>query len=302
MGEAAAVLLVGLCTVDVVQRVTELPSAGDKVQSTGVEVAAGGPATNAAVTVAALGGTARLVTALGAHPLAGLARDDLARHGVRLLDVRPDLTEPPPVSSVAVRERDGERVVVSHNAAGLPTDGPMPSWPDLLAGVGALLVDGHHPWLAVAAARAARGRRIPVVLDAGSDKPVLSRLLPLVDVCACSTSFRLGRAGARATERAVHESGVPVVVRTDGAGPVRWSVVVDRGRPTGGQVRPPTVVARDTLGAGDVWHGALAHSIARRGRVPGADDLPELVDSANRVAALRVGTVGARTWLAQVAT
>jgi sugar/nucleoside kinase (ribokinase family) len=299
MGEAA-VLLVGLCTVDVVQRVTDLPSPGEKVQSTGVEVSAGGPATNAAVAVAGLGGTARLVTVLGRHPLAVLARDDIARHGVRLLDTRPELTTPPAVSAVAVRERDGERVVVSHNAAGTTEDVPMPSWPDLLAGVGALLVDGHHPKLAVAAARAARGRRIPVVLDAGSDKPVLSELLPLVDVCACSTSFRLGRAGARATERAVHDVGVPVVLRTDGAGPVHWSVAGQRGRPTGGQVRPPAVSAMDTLGAGDVWHGALALGIAEFGRLPDAADLPALIDAANSVAAVRVGSVGARTWLSHV--
>lgn len=286
-----AVLLVGLATVDVVQRVTELPAPGDKVQSTAVELAAGGPAANAAVTVAALGGSAVLVTVLGSHPLAALAREDLTGHGVRLLDMRPERALPPTVSAVAVRERDGERVVVSHNAAGVDI-GTMPAWPELLDGVDALLVDGHHPELAVAAARAARGRRIPVVLDAGSDKPVLATLLPLVDVCACSATFRLGRATARATERAVHDRGVPVVVRTSGAGPVRWSA-----GERGGEVRPPSVRARDTLGAGDVWHGALAYGIAALGRVPDATDVPALVTRANDVAARRIGQVGARTWV-----
>jgi sugar/nucleoside kinase (ribokinase family) len=292
---AGGVLLVGLCTVDVVQRVAELPTPGAKIQSSTVELVAGGPAANAAVAVAALGGRAQLVTVLGAHPLATLARDDLTAHGVLVRDLRPDRPEPPAVSAVAVRERDGERSVVSHNAAGVPA-GPLPDWTALLAGVGAVLVDGHHPELAVAAARAARGRRVPVVLDAGSDKPVLAALLPLVDVCACSAGFRLGRAGARATERAVHDLGVPVVLRTAGAGPVRWSAMAD-GRQVGGEVRPPTVPARDTLGAGDVWHGALAHGVATLDRVPTAADLPGLVGLANQVAAVRVATVGARAWL-----
>jgi sugar/nucleoside kinase (ribokinase family) len=290
------VILVGLCTVDVVQRVAELPGPGAKIQSHSVETVAGGPAANAAIAVAALGGTARLVTVLGAHSLATLARDDLTAHGVRIVDVHPGRAQPPPVSAVTVRERDGERVVVAHNAAGRDDDIGQVPWPDLLANAGAVLVDGHHPELAVAAARAARGRRVPVVLDAGSDKPVLGTLLPLVDVCACSGAFRLGRAGARATERAVHELGVPVVLRTAGNGPVRWSVA-DQGR---GEVRPPAVVARDTLGAGDVWHGALAHGIAALGRVPTAADLPELVDRANRLAAGRVASVGARAWLGAV--
>ncbi|EOD59794.1 PfkB family carbohydrate kinase, partial [Amycolatopsis vancoresmycina] len=70
-------LLAGLCTVDVVQRVAELPAPGEKVQSLQVDVAAGGPAANAAVTAAALGAEATLLTVLGAHPLAALARADL---------------------------------------------------------------------------------------------------------------------------------------------------------------------------------------------------------------------------------
>jgi sulfofructose kinase len=64
-----------------------------------------------------------------------------------------------------------------------------------------------------------------------------------------------------------------------------------------GVVPPPSVTARDTLGAGDVWHGALAHGVARLGRVPDAADLPALIDAANRLAARRVCAVGARTWL-----
>jgi sugar/nucleoside kinase (ribokinase family) len=299
-------LLVGLCTVDLVQRVADLPSAGQKLQSTGVEVAAGGPATNAAVTVAALGGRADLVTVLGAHPLAGIARDDLVAHGVRVFDALPNRSAPPTLSSVAVRERDGERSVVSYNAADIPGELPMPSWPALLAGAGALLVDGHHPRLALAAARAARGRRVPVVLDAGSDKPVFDELLPLVDVCACAGGFRLGRNSVRATEKAVHELGVPVVIRTNGADAVRWSVVAAeprggrRARPMTGTVDPPPVVAMDTLGAGDAWHGALAHGIAGLGRVPTAEELPGLVTAANRVATTRVASVGARAWLREL--
>jgi sugar/nucleoside kinase (ribokinase family) len=97
----------------------------------------------------------------------------------------------------------------------------------------------------------------------------------------------------------VHDLGVPVVLRTGGDGPVRWSVL-GPDRPASGQLRPPAVPARDTLGAGDVWHGALAYGVAALGRVPVAADLPGLVDRANRVAAHRVGRVGARAWLAGV--
>ncbi len=276
-----AVVAVGLCTVDLIQRVPELPAPGQKVQSLSVEVAAGGPAANAAVAVAALGGRARLFTVLGAHPLARLAADDLSACGVQLLDTLPDRTEPPAVSAVSVRSSDGERTVVSHNAAGVSAP-PVTDLPD----ADALLLDGHHPALALAAARAARERGIPVVLDAGSWKPVLAELLSYVDVCACSASF--------AAEVPLDN---PVVIRTHGPDPVTW-----RAGGASGAVPVAPVAVRDTAGAGDVWHGAFTLAVARLGRVPAAVDVPGLVEYANRAAAVRIGHEGARAWVTPMST
>lgn len=269
-------LLAGLCTVDLVQRVEELPAPGEKVQSLRVDVAAGGPATNAAVTAAALGAEATLLTVLGAHPLAALARADLEAHGVRVVDVDPERTGPPPVSAAAVRDRDGERTVVSRNAAGSDATWSGPVDADVV------LVDGHHPGLALSVARAAGD--VPVVLDAGSWKPVLDELLPLVDVAACSAHFRAPGPG-------LHERGVPTVITTAGPGPVRWSTA-DGGS---GEVPVPAVEARDTLGAGDVWHGALAVAVTREPTVT------DRIRFANEVAAERVRHVGPRSWTTAIA-
>ncbi|WP_439386373.1 PfkB family carbohydrate kinase [Amycolatopsis lexingtonensis] len=275
-------LLAGLCTVDVVQRVDELPAPGEKVQSLRVDVAAGGPATNAAVTAAALGAEATLLTVLGAHPLAALARADLEAHGVRLIDLAPSLTDPPPVSAVAVRDRDGERTVVSRNAKDRTFIEKVPIFgaPEV-SGADVVLLDGHYPELALAVAR---GTEAPVVLDAGSWKPVLDELLPLVDIAACSAHFR-------APEPGLHERGVPTVITTNGPGPVRWSTADG----SSGEVPVANVAARDTLGAGDVWHGALAVAVAREATVP------DRIRFANEVAAERVRQVGPRSWTTAIA-
>ncbi len=275
-------LLAGLCTVDVVQRVTELPAPGEKVQSLSVDVAAGGPATNAAVAAAALGAEATLLTVLGAHPLAALARADLEAHGVRLIDLAPGLPDPPPVSAVAVRDRDGERTVVSRNAGDRTFLGKVPSFG--ASGADVVLVDGHHPEVALAVAGAAKAAGVPVVLDAGSWKPVLDELLPLVDVAACSAHFS-------APEPGLHQRGVPTVITTAGPGPVRWSTADG----SSGEVPVPAVEARDTLGAGDVWHGALAVAVAREPTVA------DRIRFANEVAAERVRQVGPRSWPAAIA-
>jgi sulfofructose kinase len=278
------ILLAGLCTIDLVQRVESLPAPGEKVQSQEVDIAAGGPATNAAVTVAALGGHARLLTVLGAHPLAELARADLRSCAVEVVDLAPEHRDPPALSAVAVRESDGERTVVSHNAAGnshfpgkvRSVHAQLPHFPGK---VRVVLVDGHHPQIAMAVARWAREHGVPVVLDAGSWKPVLTELLPLVDVAACSAQFR-----APGDEL----DGVPYVITTAGPDPVRWRSPSEQG-----EVPVPAVHARDTLGAGDVWHGALAHAWGRL-------EPRQAIEFANEVAAERVRHSGARSWVGPI--
>jgi sulfofructose kinase len=270
------VVAVGLCTVDVVQRVAVLPKPGEKVQSLSVEVAAGGPATNAAVAIAALGGRARLFTVLGRHPLARLAAEDLATCGVDLRDALPDRPNPPPVSAVSVRTSDGERTVVSHNALGVEAPPKVD-----LTNADALLLDGHHPAMALKAAQSAKAQGIPVILDAGSWKATLTELLPYVDICACSSTF---------TSPTLLTN--PIVIRTNGPNPVTWSTGEAQGK-----VPTKTVRTKDTAGAGDVWHGALTLAIAKLGRLPTTAELPPLIKYANQAAAVRTQHEGARAWV-----
>ncbi|ROP39506.1 PfkB family carbohydrate kinase [Saccharothrix texasensis] len=273
-----SVLCVGLTTVDVTQRVAEFPVPGQKVQSLGVHLSPGGPAANAARAVAALGHRAVLLTSLGGE----LGDFALARlHPVRVRSVG---AAGPALSMVAVRERDGERTVISRNAAAVDAAGPDAAVtvdPALVEAADVVLLDGHLGPLAVGAARLAKRAGVPVVLDAGSWKPVLDDLLPLVDVAACSAAFEL-------SEAEVHARGVPLVVRTHGPRPVTWS----RGGVTGSQP-VPVVEARDTNGAGDVWHGALAVAVAEGLAVHDA------VRWANEVAAVRVRHT-ARDWVEEL--
>ncbi len=79
-------VFVGLATLDVIHRVSSPPASNQKITSNAQFVAAGGPAANAAVTFAALGGTAVLVTALGDDPVAALIKAELAECDVRVID------------------------------------------------------------------------------------------------------------------------------------------------------------------------------------------------------------------------
>ncbi len=282
-------VFVGLTTVDLIHRVEHSPGPDEKVTALTQEVVAGGPAANAAVTFALLGGDALLVTDLSTHPLAALARDDLADNGVRVRVVDPDSRAVPAVSSVRVLDRTGERSVVSVNAAARTVTAP--DWvPDAVDGADVLLLDGHHPEPALAAAGAARERDVPVVLDAGSWKPVMHELLALVDVAICSADFRVpGRAD---TANDLAERGIGRVAISHGAEPLLWWST-DPGEPDPGfgAVAVPAVTVRDTLGAGDVLHGAFTWQLAA-----GHAAFPELLARAAAVASERCTHVGISSW------
>ena len=170
-------LFAGLTTLDVVHRLDHTPDPGLKVTSTDFTMAAGGPATNAAVTYAALSAAARtppdqagagspgrapasdapiLATALGEGPVSAFLAADLASAGVRVLDATvpassdaatASFLREPAVSSII--EHPSGRMVASTNAR-LEAD-PARIAAELPERVGVVLIDGHNPALAHAA-------------------------------------------------------------------------------------------------------------------------------------------------------
>lgn len=283
-------LFVGLATLDLVQRVDRAPGMDEKMVARRSDLAGGGPAATAAVTFHALGGRSVLLSALGPGPIARLAAGELDGSGVQVVDAwaaGADLS----ISAITVLEGTGERSVVSRNAKDVAAVVPV-GLPALVRDADVVLADGHHPELALAAAQAARQAGVPVVLDCGSAKQVYTELMPLADAAVCSAKFTrehggVDAVGVDAVAEALLDQGARLVAMTDGAEPVRW-----RTRETGGIVEVPPVDVRDTLGAGDVLHGAVAFAVACGQRDP-ARSLRFGVE----VASVRVQHVGPRSWL-----
>ena len=112
-------IFVGLSTIDVVYSVDDFPAANTKVAAKSQEIFVGGPATNAAITFAHLGGQTSMVTAVGRHPFSNMVREEIQRYTIRLIDLHPNFEEVPVISSVSV-DRNGNRNVVSANALRVP--------------------------------------------------------------------------------------------------------------------------------------------------------------------------------------
>jgi len=285
-------VFVGLATLDVIHHIAKAPAVNQKITSTAQFVAAGGPAANAAVTFAALGGDAILVTALGDDPVADLIRADLAAYGVSVLDAAAGTTREVPVSAVSVVESTGDRSVVSLDAVN--SDAPPPGdLGDIVADADVVLVDGHHPLIARAAVRQAAARGIRLVVDAGRWKPVMDDIIPYATDMVCSNDFRMpGIGDPGSTAAALVRNGVRTVVSTHGGDPVEWWSDGESG-----SVPVEPVVVVDTLGAGDAFHGAYSYFSTRL-----ESGVAERIDRSARVAALRCSVVGPRAWLSELHT
>ncbi|MGI8335373.1 PfkB family carbohydrate kinase [Actinomadura scrupuli] len=285
-------LFAGLCVLDIIQLVDHVPRPDEKSTALRQTVAAGGPATNAAVTFAHLGGGATLVTGVGAHPLAAGIRAELRETRVRLIDLAEGHGGPPAVSSIMVTAGSGERAVVSMNAEGYDLDPPA----DLAALVSrssVVQVDGHHPRLAEASVLTARRLGRTTLLDGGSWKPGTPALLPHTDVAVCSSDFHPpGASTPQEVLRFLRSAGVPWAAVTRGGEDILW-----QGPDGPSQTVPvPQVAIADTLGAGDVFHGALAFELAQ-GRKPDFAGFPRALRRAAAVAAGACGSFGTRSWM-----
>lgn len=290
--ERPAGLFVGLCTLDVIQLVDHAPGANEKLTARDQVVAAGGPAANAAATFAHLGGTATLLTAIGSHPLGVGATEDLHALGVTVTDLAADSTQPPAVSSVLVTASTGERAVASTNATRHRLT-PPDDLDTLVAACGIVEFDGHHMELAMAAARAARTAGRTTVFDGGSWKPGTEDLLPYIDVAVCSSDFHPpGTHTPAETLGFLREHGVVWSAVTGGAEPITWAAPDAEGT-----VDVPPVRVADTLGAGDVLHGALAHHLARGADHPTTKDFVAALTAAAAVASRACASFGTRAWM-----
>lgn len=279
------VFCVGHAVQDFVFAVPALPDRGEKYRATHFETVGGGPAATAAVAIARLGGHALLAARVGDDAVAAMIVKELEGHGVDCTHVRRCHGHGSSVSAVLLDAR-GERMIVNHLDAAMPVEA---TWlPAITAtGAGAVLADTRWPQGALAALEAARAAGLPAVLDADRPIPADGALLRAATHVAFSADALADFTGVADPRTALAQvaPGLP-----------GWSCVT-AGREgvyafEGGVIRHVPgfeVDVVDTLGAGDVWHGAFALALAE-----GAAER-EAVRFASAAAALKVQRRGSRT-------
>ena len=275
-------MCIGHAVQDFVFSLPDLPAGGRKFRAEGFASVGGGPAATAAVAIARLGGEASLAARIGEDAVADAIVSELEGYGVDCARVKRFAGRTSSLSAVMVDAR-GERMIVNYRDAG------MPAGPEWLGGddrFDAVLADTRWPEGAAEGFALARGAGVPAVLDADDPVPDDPAMLARATHLAFSADGLQGLTGEADPARAlnsVHARFGAWVCVTDGA---RGVMICDAAGISAAGAFAVDVV--DTLGAGDVWHGAFTLRLAEGAREADA------VRFANAAAAIKVTRTGGR--------
>ncbi len=253
-------LCVGHIALDLIFSVREFPDHPTKTPAQRYHRGVGGMSGNAAVALARLGARVDFCGPVGDDSTADVFEQVLRAEGVGQSGLHRVPGASSSVSSIIV-DQHGERMIF--NAKGSALDVPGPFDPSVLDGVDFVLVDPRCPAWAEAALLEARRRGIPSMLDGEvSPRSDLRRLVPLADWRVFSErgllAYADGEPEALLRQLALDKPSRPVV-RTLGAAGLQWCDAQGQLCPMPAIQAGPVV---DTLGAGDVFHAALALALA----------------------------------------
>ncbi len=249
------VLCVGYACMDINFNAPHHPASDEKIRASAMHSCGGGPAANAAVAIARLGGRAAFAGYLGNDAFGEAHLREFAEAGVQTQGIHRG-EAPTPVAAVTIKP-NGDRSIVDYRApsAQAPEDGMTLA--QLPARV--LLVDGHQPLLSAKLVDEARSLGIPSVLDAGSINDGTMILYNKVDYLITSEKFarQFSHEDAPRTALSALDGAAPFIAVTWGADGVYW-------QDDEGQHHIPAfdIEAVDTTGAGDAFHGAFALGLA----------------------------------------
>jgi sugar/nucleoside kinase (ribokinase family) len=281
-------LFIGRSTADVISVVTTFPEPNAKVTAESHRVSAGGPALNAAIAFSHFGGSATLFSTFGSGVFGGFAAEECSAHGVQVIDRASGVLYDFPVSNIISTSETSLRCVI--NPPFQPPRFPAPASLALNDKPDIILLDQFEADAVATLAPFLKSLDAPIVLDGGSWKETTPLFLELATIPIVSSHFF--PPGCR-DRRAIMES-----LSTGNYG--RWAItcghegVIYYNDGAMGHIAAIPVEAVDTLGAGDIFHGAFCAAFAQgRGFVSS-------LEFANVVAAEACKYPGTREWMSVI--
>ncbi|TQF41265.1 sugar kinase [Bradyrhizobium sp. UNPF46] len=260
-GTAPRILCIGIPVRDLTFRVDAVPARGSKANATHLAEICGGNALNAAIAIARLGGRVAFAGPMGdaRETSSGFILAQMAQEGIDTMHIvrMPDVTTP--VSAIMI-EPSGERTLTIYRDPALWTV-ELPDADRLLDGCQAVLVESRCAAFAISLCTEARRRGIPVIVG-------VDRAMSLQDGLLTAASHLLFSSEQVQETAGITEDGEALkrlarltpafLAATRGPDGTIW--LNEAGELEETAAFP--VQAVDTLGAGDVFHGAFTLRLA----------------------------------------
>ena len=248
------VLITGVSVVDFIFQLNEIPKENEKFRAENASISGGGIAANAAVAISRLGGTPTLVSRLGYDQIGSMIKNDLIEEGVNVNFTKQFQGNRSSFSSVYI-DKKGDRQVVNYRDKNLPDDA---SWINEIDEHDAYLADTRWNEGAVETLKIAKGFKRPGVLDA--EETVSIEAIKN----ASHIAFSLYGLQKFTKQKDIKYGLIEISKITSG-----WVCVTNGEKgvfflQNSELINIPSkqVEVKDTLGAGDVWHGAFTLSLA----------------------------------------
>jgi sulfofructose kinase len=275
-------LAVGVAVIDIVMNVDEIPTRAEKYRANDAIIVGGGCAANAASAITRLGANCTLATRLGQDHIGDMIIAGLKKEQINCQWVRQFSDRRSSFSSVCI-DQYGERQIVNFRDQQLPATA---EWLEQIPfEFDTVLADTRWPEGANTAMKLAKSYGVPGIIDAEAPFDGAEDALYSASHVVFSAQGLREFSGANqlpdGLKIASQQLGDFVGV-TDGANGFFWQEDSIEHSPAF------TVESVDTLGAGDVWHGAFALALGEK--LP----ITQAIEFSNAVAALKCTRHGGR--------
>lgn len=280
------VIGLGQACLDCLARIPAYPDEDDKVEMIDIQFQCGGPASTALVTLARLDVNTAFLGSISDDPNGVEIQKELINENVdtTYLKIIPGYTSQ--FAFIGITAKSGNRTIFWHRGS-VPPLRPMDVNLVPFSGAEILHLDDVMIEASMEAVRQARSMGLKVVMDAGTMREGTRELASIVDILIASEkfteSFSRPQAGPEAALNALKELGPKEVIITLGS---RGSIGWDGEKITFQEAFP--VDAKDTTGAGDVYHGAYIYGMLQGWNMAGC------MRFASAVSAVKCKDVGAR--------
>ena len=279
------ILCIGMPVRDLTFRIEELPERGFKVNASHFEEICGGNALNAAIGIVRLGGRASICGPMGdvREASAKYIFEKLAHEGIDTKHIMHMQGLVTPISNIMI-DPSGERTIVTFRDPEL-WKVRLPDAGELLEDCQAILTENRCAEFCTDLCAEARRRGIPVIVDVDRTMSLREGLLTASSHLVFSSEALQSTASVRDNAEALKKIAKftpSFVAGTRGAQGTLW--LDEQHKPRETPAFPVHTV--DTLGAGDVFHGAFALAITE------SQDIPSALRFASAAAALKCTRFG----------